>query len=142
MMGTQNEAIFTCWVAFRSIVFQCCFGLAFRVGFGRAPDQKSSDSVREVLQNLGFREGCKNTGFGLYFGSILAPCLAPWVQFLRYFWCHILGCDFRCLKSHAAVSGKSGTDPGRPLREDIPASLEARGKGPKGQLAWRQSYLH
>ena len=39
-------------------------------------------------------------------------------------------------------SAKSETDPGRPLREDIPASLEARGKGPRGQLAWRQGYLH
>ena len=77
-MGVHFGAIFTRWVAFRSIVFQCCFGLAFRVGFGRAPDQKSSDSVREVLQNLGFREGCKNSGFGLHFGSILAPFLAPW----------------------------------------------------------------
>ena len=76
------------------------------------------------------------------FGSMLAPFLAPWLQFLRYFWCHILGCVCRCLKSHAAVSVKSRTDPGRPLREDIPASLEARGKGPTGQLAWRQGYLH
>ena len=85
-MGVQNGAIFTRWVAFRSIVSQCCFGLAFRVGFGRVPDQKSSDPVREVLQNFGFREGCKNIGFGLHFGSILAPFLAPqeaiWTTFL------------------------------------------------------------
>ena len=83
--GVQNRVIFSRWVAFRSIVFHCCFGLDLRVSLGRVPEQKSSDFVRDVLESLGFSEGCKTTSVELHVGSILAPFLAPWVQFGTHF---------------------------------------------------------